>query len=113
MSEERAREYVRLSNAHDAGGIGEMLAEEAGYRSVRAGEYSGRDAILSMMRAFFSQYPDVAWTVESFSAEGPGRVTFFYEIRGTAAGTGVLLAGGGMESLEFDPEGRILHVEVG
>jgi hypothetical protein len=103
---EIARDYVELSNRHDVEAIGDLLAEDAVYRSDRVGEHRGRDAILEMMRGFFRRYPDVRWEVGEYRLDPDGAVHFDYRV------TGESLAGGGTEAIRVAADGRIVEIEV-
>jgi len=101
----RARKYVRLSNKHDLESIEPMFLPDATYVSAAVGRHEGRDAIMSMMRGFFIEHPDVVWEVEEFRTIDSG-VEFDFVMR--MGGT----ENPGVERLIFDNHGIIRHVEV-
>lgn len=101
----RARKYVRLSNKHDLASIEPMFRPDATYASANVGRHEGRERIVSMMREFFSQNPDVHWEVEEFRPIDGG-VEFDFVM--TASGR----EKPGVERVLFDNHGLIRHVEV-
>ena len=107
-----ARAYVTHSNAHDLHAIGELLADHARYESAYAGIITGRDAILSMMRTFFTAFPDVHWDAGSFAEVSPRQVAFDFRMRATGGQGGPILREG-RELIVFSTGGRIESIRVG
>ena len=108
---EVARAYVALSNAHRVDLIEPMLARRAVYRSSAVGEYLGREAILGMMRSFFSDFPDVGWQCGDFDYTD-SIVSFEFVLRATSAKTGEAVQRAGHEHIEFDAAGLIRSIRV-
>jgi limonene-1,2-epoxide hydrolase len=110
-SMELARAYVALSNAHRPDLIQPLFANDAVYRSSAVGEHRGAMAIVAMMRAFFTRYPDVHWQCRHYRCDGD-RVSFDFELRATGADDGSQLQRAGIEHIDFDARGLIKALEV-
>jgi len=108
---ELARAYVALSNAHRTDLILPLFAGDAVYRSSAVGEHRGTTAIIAMMQAFFTRYPDVYWRCANYRC-AERRVSFAFELRATDADDGSKLQRGGIEHIEFDAHGLIKTLEV-
>jgi uncharacterized protein GlcG (DUF336 family) len=108
---ELARAYVALSNAHRTDLILALFAGDAVYRSSAVGEHQGATAIIAMMHAFFTRYPDVCWKCANYRC-ADRRVSFAFELRATDAGDGSKLQRDGIEHIEFDAHGLIKALEV-
>jgi hypothetical protein len=108
---ELARAYVALSNAHRVELIRPMFAADAIYHSSAVGEFQGVDAIIDMMRAFFTRYPDAFWLCENFRCE-VDRVSFDFSLQASDAQSGAQLQRDGIERIEFDDQGMIIRLEV-
>jgi hypothetical protein len=108
---ELARAYVALSNAHREDLILPLFDSDAVYRSSAVGEYRGAPAIMVMMRAFFTRYPDVYWRCANYRCIDQ-RVSFDFELRASDADGGVSLRRAGIEHIEFDARGLIKSLEV-
>jgi limonene-1,2-epoxide hydrolase len=108
---ELARAYVALSNAHRADLIQPLFAGDALYRSSAVGEHRGATAIIAMMQAFFTRYPDVCWRCANYRCIGE-RVSFDFELRASDAEDGGSLRRAGIEHIEFDARGLIKALEV-
>ena len=107
-----ARAYVEASCAHDPDAIRLMLAESATYRSSNVGYYERRDPIMEMMTGFYASFPDVVWTVDEYRLTAEGVVAFDFVMCGTHHETGERLEKQGRETIEFQADGLIRHIEV-
>jgi hypothetical protein len=107
-----AREYVELSNAHELERIFPMFAENAIYVSKVVGAFEGRDAIAAMMRGFFQRMSDVRWEVPAYAVSCERTVGFEFTRHFTDPEAGEASSVRGREIIEFDPDGRILRIEV-
>lgn len=108
---ELARAYVALSNAHRCDLIRPLFAAGARYRSSAVGEFHGVDAIIEMMRGFFSRYPDVRWRCDAYRCSGR-QVSFDFELTALVTGDGNPLRRAGVEYIDFDDDGLINSLEV-
>ena len=108
---ELAHAYVALSNAHRVELIRPLFATDAIYHSSAVGEFQGVDAIIDMMRAFFTRYPDAFWLCEHFRCE-LNRVSFDFSLQASDAQSGEQLQRSGIERIEFDDQGLIKRLEV-
>ena len=108
---ELARAYVALSNAHRVELIRPMFAADAIYYSSAVGEFQGVDAIIDMMRGFFTRYPDAFWLCEHYHCE-MNRVSFDFSLQASDAQSGAQLQRSGIERIEFDDQDLIKKLEV-
>jgi limonene-1,2-epoxide hydrolase len=108
---ELARAYLALSNAHRVDLIQSLFAADAVYSSSAVGEYQGPAAIAEMMRAFFARYPDVRWQCENYRCTS-NRVSFDFELRASDAQSGEQLRRSGIETIEYNADGRIERLDV-
>lgn len=109
---ELARRYVDASNAHDLERIRAMFADDAVYVSSRVGTCEGVEAIIGMMEGFFARFPDVNWTVDEYRQDDAGAVIFGFIMTATAVADNEAIEVRGVETITFDPAGRIVQVEV-
>ena len=107
-----ARCYVGLSNRHALDEVFPMFDPDATYRSSQFGLFEGLDEIREMMSGFFSNFPDVHWTVDDYCADSDDTVSFEFTMRATRAETGQSVERRGRETIIFTDDGRIRHVEV-
>jgi uncharacterized protein (TIGR02246 family) len=110
---ELAREYVRLSNAHELERIFPMFAEDAVYISKIVGSFEGREAIEAMMRGFFAKIPDVRWEVAEYALSGDREVSFDFVRHFSDPETGGPAQVQGHEVIVFSEAGLIERIEVG
>ena len=89
-----------------------MLRADATYRSSRVGAYQGRDAIIDMMRGFFSRFPDVRWRISEIRTGDGLEAVFGFVMTATHADTGEPVERRGTERIRFDAAGSITHVDV-
>ena len=108
---ELAHAYVALSNAHRVDLIRPMFAADAIYHSSAVGEFRGVDAIIDMMRTFFTRYADAFWLCEHFRCE-ENRVSFDFSLQASDTHDGVQLQRSGIERIEFNDQGLIKRLEV-
>jgi len=62
---EISQHYFTLSNDRDLDAIESLFAPDATYSSDATGKYSGRDAIMTMMRGFFARFDSLHWVIDS------------------------------------------------
>ena len=108
---ELAHAYVALSNAHRVELIRPMFASDAIYHSSAVGEFHGVDAIVDMMRAFFTRYADAFWLCEKFRCDD-NRVSFDFSLQASDTQSGTQWQRSGIERIDFDAEGLIKRLEV-
>ena len=97
---------MTASNDKDINAIEQMLDEDCQYASSGVGEYTGKEAILSMMAAFFTANPDVQWTVPEYGMVSDRCVEFQFTISlGGATSRGT-------ERIWFNDKGAISCIEV-
>ncbi len=107
-----ARLYVERSNRHELDVVFPMFDANATYRSSQFGLFEGLDQIREMMTGFFTNFPDVHWTVDDYRADSDDTASFDFTMRATNAETGQAVARRGLETITFTSDGRIRHVEV-
>ena len=76
--------YTDAINAHDAGAIGALYADD-GVLSEPAGEYRGREAIVQYWERFFAAFPDLNGRDE-FKAESGDTAINEWSVSGTNSG---------------------------
>jgi hypothetical protein len=64
-----------------------------------------------MMRAFFARYPDVCWQCENYRCTS-NQVSFDFSLQASDAQSGEQLRRSGIETIEYNAEGRIKKLEV-
>jgi len=99
-------------NALDFETIENSFADGATYVSKGVGSLTGRDEIMAAFRKYFDDYPDqtaIDTLVEKVSPRA-GRAV--WSVRATHSGTGKPLVREGEETITFDKDGKVVHVEV-
>lgn len=109
---ELAKAYVALSNAHQLVLVDKMFAKNAVYDSTGVGLFEGCEAITSMMKSFFSQYPDVHWKTQNFHYNSDDIVLFDFEMNATHIETGETVRREGKEQIVFTETGFISRLVV-
>ncbi|MDH3691067.1 MAG: nuclear transport factor 2 family protein [Gammaproteobacteria bacterium] len=109
---ESARVYVQRSNAHDLEQLRAMFESHATYHSSYAGDFEGRDIILSMMQDFFARFPDVTWTVPAYHFLPDYSVRFEFVMTATDKESGERIERHGLERIDFSSSGLISHIDV-
>ena len=109
---EQTKNYVMLSNSHNLELIMSLFASDATYHSVYFGEYSGSDAIHTMMINFFTSFPDAHWEVTQYRTIENNGVQFEFIMTGMDAATGERIRRHGLERIYFTPDGLIKHIAV-
>lgn len=109
---ELTRAYVALSNAHALRLIEAMFADEAIYASANVGEFHGRAAIVTMMKAFFAKYPDVHWQGSNYHSVSANSVRFDFVMFGTEHPSGAAMERSSSEALTFAGDGAITRIDV-
>jgi len=99
-------------NALDFETIENSFADSATYASKGVGSLTGRDEIMAAFRKYFDDYPDqtaIDTLVEKVSPRA-GRAV--WSVRATHSKTGKPLIREGEETITFDEDGKVVHVEV-
>jgi len=73
-----ARQYFALSNARDLDTIETLLDPAIRYRSANTGEHEGREAVMTMMRAFFERFPTIHWSINALQSIAPDEVAITF-----------------------------------
>ncbi|MCY3772148.1 MAG: nuclear transport factor 2 family protein [Gemmatimonadetes bacterium] len=107
-----ARLYVERSNRHVLDEVFLMFDPDATYRSSQFGLFEGLEQIREMMTGFFTAFPDVHWTVDTYRADSDYTASFEFTMRASNAETGQPVERRGLETITFSDEGLIRHVEV-
>lgn len=71
---EISQHYFTLSNDRDLDAIESLFAPDATYSSDATGEYSDREAIMTMMRGFFARYEYLHWTIDAIEEISPATI---------------------------------------
>lgn len=87
-----AQNLFAYLNAHDAGKIGELYAENIRTEAPGAPELVGKEAGLAYVQVFFTAFPDVSYQVVRIIAQGD-HVAIHWIGRGTHAGPLMTLSG--------------------
>ena len=103
---------MALSNAHQLVLVDKMFAKNAVYDSTGVGLFEGREDIASMMKGFFSQYPDVHWKTQNFHHNSDDTVLFDFEMNATHIETGKTVHREGIEQIIFTETGLISRLVV-
>lgn len=107
------RRYHAALNAYDAPAVKAMFAADAVYVSPGVnGRIVGRDAIIAAFSAYFSEYPDQLAIDEEVAPLGPDTVRSIWKLTATARSTGKAVTRRGSETVCFNGDGLIAHVEV-
>jgi len=104
--------YLALSNAHSLPEIVGMFSATATYRSVGVGSFAGRASIESMMTAFFRSRPDIHWRASNYAEDAAKRAVSFDFFATHTQDDGEVVRRTGHETLRFNEQGEIEHVEV-
>jgi hypothetical protein len=105
-----AEHYFDLSNHSDIDGIAGFLTESTTYSSPVTGVYLGRDAIITMQRAFHAKFRSLSWKVNSVEEVKPGIVLFEYDFMGELPNGDKVTSSGLEYVIVFD--GKIQHIEI-
>ncbi len=76
------------------------------------GAIEGRSAIIAAFTAYFAEYPDQHAADDSIVALGPRMARSEWWLTATARSTGKPIQRRGIETIEFDEQGRIKRVEI-
>jgi len=107
------RRYHDALNGYDAATVKAMFAEDAVYVSPGVkGRIAGRDAIIAAFTAYFAEHPDQAAIDEAVTLVAPDVVRSAWKLEATARSTGRRVTRRGTETISFDRQGLIRHVEV-
>lgn len=107
------RRYHAALNAYDEGMVNPMFAVDAVYDSPGVnGRIAGRAAIIAAFTAYFTEHPDQHAIDEQVTQTAPGTVRSVWALEATARSTGRKVTRRGTESVTFDADGLIRHVEV-
>lgn len=107
------RRYHDALNAYEEAVVAGMFAPAAVYVSPGVGGcIAGRDAIIRAFTAYFAEHPDQHAEDESVEALSPRTARATWRLRASARSTGRPVTRRGVETVTFDDDGLILHVEV-
>jgi ketosteroid isomerase-like protein len=109
--EEIARFHAAV-DAIDFAAIEAYFAEHATYVSRGVGSLSGRCEIMEAFRKYFDDYPDQTSLSTLIEKVGPNAGRAVWSVRATHSKTGKPLVREGEETITFDEDGRVTHVEV-
>lgn len=105
--------YHAALNAYDAETVKAMFAADAVYVSPGVnGRIAGRDAIIAAFIAYFAEHPDQHAIDDEVTRLAPDAVRSHWRLEATARSTGQRVTRRGVETVSFDGEGLIRHVEV-
>ena len=105
--------YHEALNHYDETTVKAMFAPHAVYVSEGVnGRIEGRDAILPAFSAYFHEHPDQLAEDEWADILSPHAVRFAWRLAATARSTGKRVMRRGVETVTYDDNGLITHVEV-
>ena len=100
-------------NHYDEATVKAMFAPGAVYVSKGVnGRIEGRDSILSAFTAYFHEHPDQHAEDEGVEILSPNVVRFAWRLEATSRSTGRRVVRQGVETVTYDGDGLISHVEV-
>ncbi len=99
-------------NRLDYAVIEDYFAEDATYTSNGVGSLSGRDEIMAAFRKYFDDYPDQTAFNTLVERVSPNAGRAVWSVRATHSKTGKPLTREGEETLTFNEDGKVTHVEV-
>ena len=107
------RRYHAALNDYDAETVRAMFAEDAVYVSPGVkGRITGRDAIIAAFTTYFAEHPDQAAIDEAVTQVAPDAVQTVWKLEATARSTGQRVTRRGTQTVTFNGDGLIAHVEV-
>ena len=107
------RRYHAALGGYDESRVRAMFAADAVYDSPGVnGRIVGRDAIIAAFSAYFAEHPDQHAIDEEVAPLGPDTVRSIWKLIATARSTGKAVTRRGSETVRFDGDGLIAHVEV-
>ena len=107
------RRYHEALNAYDEAVVTPMFAPDAVYDSPGVGgRIAGREAIIRAFTAYFTEHPDQHAEDETVEVLSPRKVRFTWRLEATSRSTGRPVTRRGVETVTFDDNGLISHVEV-
>ncbi|MBW9115820.1 nuclear transport factor 2 family protein [Rhizobium cauense] len=109
---EELKRFHGAVNALDFETIENYFAEDATYVSKGVGSLSGRDEIMVAFRKYFDDYPDQTAIDTLVEKVSPKAARAVWSVRATHSKTGKPLVREGEETLTFNEDGRVTHVEV-
>lgn len=105
--------YHAALNHYDERTVKAMFAEDAIYVSPGVnGAIAGREAIIAAFTAYFAEHPDQAAIDEAVTLVASDAVHSVWKLEATAHSTGQRVTRRGTETVTFDANGLIRHVEV-
>ena len=107
------KRYHAALNDYDERTVKAMFAADAIYVSPGVkGRIVGRDAIIAAFTAYFAEHPDQAAIDEVVTRVAPDAVKSVWKLEATARSTGQRVTRRGTQTVTFDADGLIAHVEV-
>jgi len=109
---EELKRFHGAVNALDFETIENYFAEDATYVSNGVGSLSGRADIMVAFRKYFDDYPDQTAMDTLVEKVSPKAGRAVWSVRATHSKTGNPLVREGEETITFNEDGRVTHVEV-
>ncbi|MBB4576242.1 nuclear transport factor 2 family protein [Rhizobium lentis] len=109
---EEIERFHAAINALDFPVIEGYFAEDATYVSNGVGSLAGRSEIMAAFRRYFDDYPDQTAENSLVETLTPLSGRAVWSLRATHSKTGEPLIREGEETITFNAEGRIIHVDV-
>ena len=107
------KHYHAALNDYDERTVTAMFAADAIYVSPGVkGRIAGREAIIAAFTAYFAEYPDQVAIDEAVTLVAPDAVQSVWRLEATARSTGQRVTRRGTQTVTFDADGLIRHVEV-
>ena len=105
--------YHAALNDYDEETVRAMFAQDAIYVSPGVkGRVEGRDAIIAAFTVYFTEHPDQAAVDEAVTQVAPDAAHSVWKLEATARSTGQRVYRRGSQTVTFDADGLIRHVEV-
>ncbi|EJL54587.1 hypothetical protein PMI09_02330 [Rhizobium sp. CF122] len=109
---EEIKRFHGAINALDFDTIENCFAQDATYVSNGVGSLSGRADIMGAFSKYFDDYPDQTAIDTLVEKVSPNAGRAVWSVRATHSKTGKPLVREGEETITFNEDGRITHVEV-
>ena len=107
------KRYHAALNDYDERTVKAMFAADAIYVSPGVkGRIVGREAIIAAFTAYFAEHPDQTAIDEVVTRVAPDAVKSVWKLEATARSTGKRVTRRGTQTVTFNADGLIAHVEV-
>ncbi|MDQ0319468.1 hypothetical protein QO002_001606 [Pararhizobium capsulatum DSM 1112] len=107
-----AARFHHAINELDFATIENFFVKDAHYSSGKVGGLAGRDAIMAAFRRYFDEYPDQVAEDSLIEQVSPFAARAVWSLKATSASTGAPFSRRGEETITFNPEGKVINVEV-